>query len=292
MAANQSFGYDNINRLTGFTPATASQDQSYTYDLNGNRTGITIGTTTYTDTIASTSNQLTGTNGPAPNRTNLYDADGNLTSDGTYSYGYSARGRMATSVSGSNTVSYLYNGLGQRTYKAGPATLVLGGANHYVYDEAGHLLGEYDNHAQLIQETVYLGDTPVGVMTPNGPVVVVDNTDTSSTIVVGTWTASSAVAGFLGIGLRGGLATYSYVNSQPLTRSDSKGLLPDHCGLVFQLFLNLEPWPIPVFQSALCVYYCGPDRCPEDPDYFYSFENIQPIGQPLCPSTIPNPFAS
>ncbi|GAB7126060.1 hypothetical protein JCM19000A_05670 [Silvimonas sp. JCM 19000] len=30
-----------------------------------------------------------------------------------------------------------------------------------VYDEAGHILGEYDGTGKMVQETVYLGDWPV-----------------------------------------------------------------------------------------------------------------------------------
>jgi hypothetical protein len=35
-----------------------------------------------------------------------------------------------------------------------------------VYDEGGHLLGEYDGSGALIQETIWLGDTPVATLRP------------------------------------------------------------------------------------------------------------------------------
>ena len=38
----------------------------------------------------------------------------------------------------------------------------------YVYDEAGHLLGEYDGTGALVEETVWLGDIPVATLRPNG----------------------------------------------------------------------------------------------------------------------------
>src|ERR1700737_4194246 len=38
----------------------------------------------------------------------------------------------------------------------------------YAYDEAGHLLGEYGAAGTLIQETVWLGDTPVATLRPSG----------------------------------------------------------------------------------------------------------------------------
>src|SRR5215469_6788753 len=43
----------------------------------------------------------------------------------------------------------------------------------YVYDQAGHLLGEYSGTGTLIQETVWLGDIPVATLRPNGASVAV-----------------------------------------------------------------------------------------------------------------------
>lgn len=40
------------------------------------------------------------------------------------------------------------------------------GAAYFVYDEAGHLIGEYDGTGAVIQETVWLDDLPVGVLKP------------------------------------------------------------------------------------------------------------------------------
>jgi RHS repeat-associated protein len=60
------------------------------------------------------------------------------------------------------------------------------------------LLGEYDTNAQVLQETIYLGDTPVAIVTKEGPAIVVDNTTAGETTTVGTWTASTSIAGYLG----------------------------------------------------------------------------------------------
>jgi RHS repeat-associated protein len=43
-----------------------------------------------------------------------------------------------------------------------------GSSRYFAYDEAGHLVGEYDNSGNLIQETVWFGDTPVAALRPNG----------------------------------------------------------------------------------------------------------------------------
>jgi RHS repeat-associated protein len=39
-----------------------------------------------------------------------------------------------------------------------------------VYDEAGHLLGEYDSSGALLQETIWLGDIPIATLRPGTPV--------------------------------------------------------------------------------------------------------------------------
>jgi RHS repeat-associated protein len=61
------------------------------------------------------------------------------------------------------TTSYELNALGQRVKKT-----TSGSSMYFVYDEAGHLVGEYNNAGTLIQETVWFGDTPVATLRPNG----------------------------------------------------------------------------------------------------------------------------
>jgi RHS repeat-associated protein len=160
---NHSFTYDDLNRLTGWTQNTTTQ--AYTYDDTGNRTSNTIGATSYAYTIAATSNRLSSTTGPAPIQTNTYDAAGNLTSNGTATLTYSDRGRLQTAKVGTNTTTYTLNGLEQRVNKTGPTAVVPSGQSVYVYDEQGQTLGEYDANLIARYETVYLGTTPVAVLT-------------------------------------------------------------------------------------------------------------------------------
>ncbi|MEA3197013.1 MAG: hypothetical protein QOF32_1065, partial [Gammaproteobacteria bacterium] len=49
---------------------------------------------------------------------------------------------------------YIYNALGQLVEKSGS-----GGTTVLMYDEAGHLVGEYTGSGALIQETIWMGDT-------------------------------------------------------------------------------------------------------------------------------------
>lgn len=92
-------------------------------------------------------------------RTYVYDAAGNTEAYGSYLFTYNNRGRMMAT----NAVSYLYNGLGQMVEKSGS-----GSTTTLMYDESGHLMGEYDGGGNLIEETVWLGDVPVATLQPNG----------------------------------------------------------------------------------------------------------------------------
>jgi RHS repeat-associated protein len=169
---DHSFGYDNLDRLTSWTQNTTSH--GYSYDATGNRTQFSIGGTTYANAIQASSNKLDSAqynSGTATaTRSFTYDAAGNataLTSTGNeaLTLTISDRGRLkstAKTVAGTaKTISYFYNALEQRVRKSGPSDQVATGNQYYVYDEAGHLLGEYDNTLKVVQETIYLNDTPV-----------------------------------------------------------------------------------------------------------------------------------
>jgi|GEM_PF-1249798 len=164
-ASDQGFGYDNLNRLVSAT--LGSTTTQYSYDATGNRSTKVIGATTYTNTIAATSNKLTQTQDVGGTATIQHDAAGNITSDGTNTFTYSDRGRMATMTNAGGTVTYSYNALEMRVGKTGPTALVPTGAAYYVYDEEGKLLGEYDANGVPLYETIYLG-VPVGVIKQTG----------------------------------------------------------------------------------------------------------------------------
>ena len=160
-ALDQSFEYDDLDRLISFTGNGTTH--AYSYDANGNRTSLSIGGTSYTNTIATDSNRLLGTTGPVPAKTNTYDSAGNLASDATVTYVYTARGRMSSATIGTAKTSYLYNGLGQRVRQVTGTTVNPAGL--LVYDEAGHIIGEYNSSTgKAGKEFIYLGDTPVGVL--------------------------------------------------------------------------------------------------------------------------------
>ncbi|HZF30250.1 MAG TPA: RHS repeat-associated core domain-containing protein, partial [Gammaproteobacteria bacterium] len=143
---------------------------AYTYFSDGNiksrsddfTASIPTPTGTTTFTLASTSNRLTAASGLLT-RSYSYDAAGNTTSDGARSFTYDDSGRMETSTSDGVTTTYAYNGLGERVMKTNAT-----GTKYFAYDEVGHLLGEYDEDGELIQETVWFEDMPVATLRPNG----------------------------------------------------------------------------------------------------------------------------
>jgi RHS repeat-associated protein len=156
-ALTWSYGYDLLDALT--SASTTAVSYGWTYDSNGNRLTQT-GTYAVTFTVNSTNNQVTAASGAVVG-TYGYDAAGNLQSDGTNTYAFNDRGRMK-STSGAST-NYLYSALGQMIEKSGSsATTIL------MYDEAGHILGEYSSSGALLEETIWLGDIPVATLQPNG----------------------------------------------------------------------------------------------------------------------------
>ncbi len=179
-AGLSTYSYDDASRLIGITDTTAAENSwvfdydvldrlisagktgtsiAYTYDENGNRL-TQSGSSSSTYNVAPASNRLKSVVG-ALTRTYGYDASGHVTSTGSRTFAYYNNGRMKSETTGSTTVSYTYNALGQRIKKTGTARL-------FYYDEAGHLIGEYDGSGNLVQETIWLGDTPVATLRPNG----------------------------------------------------------------------------------------------------------------------------
>ncbi|HEX7986075.1 MAG TPA: RHS repeat-associated core domain-containing protein, partial [Duganella sp.] len=131
-----------------------------------NRTQLAYGGQTFFNTISPASNQLLKTSGPAASKINVYDAAGNLTSDGTITYIYNTRGRLQAAQSGSVTGTYRHNGLGQRALKIvkiGSSAKSLNETTQFVYDELGQLMGEYDSSGTPIEEIIYLGNISIAI---------------------------------------------------------------------------------------------------------------------------------
>jgi RHS repeat-associated protein len=117
-----SYGYDNANRLLTInhvkTPTTI-EALTYQYDTSSNRISLNRANATASPIPAAVSsnsydaaNEQTQFNGV----TQTFDANGNLTNDGTNTYTWDARNRL-TGISGGVTASFVYDGLGRRKSK-------------------------------------------------------------------------------------------------------------------------------------------------------------------------------
>ena len=162
---NQRHDYDPLDRLTGSQRGESALSRiDYSYDLSGNRTGkIKDNASQYSYSTDPNSNRLQSQGG-AQTVNYSYDPAGNLTGDGRFTHSYNAAGRRiaTTDTATGQTVNYGYDAFGQRVSKTNG-----GNTSQYVYDEQGHLIGEYDTTGQLVQEIIWLGDLPVAVLKPS-----------------------------------------------------------------------------------------------------------------------------
>ncbi|TLY91260.1 MAG: RHS repeat protein [Gammaproteobacteria bacterium] len=154
-AFSWTYGYDALDRLS--SASATGQSQSFTYDATGNRL-TQGGTLSSTYTVSAGSNRLSSVTG-APTRIYAYDVAGNATGDGARSFTYNNAGRMTSLTNGAVITSYAFNALGERVKKSSPLS-----TTYFVYDEAGHLIGEYNAAGNIVEETVWMGDIPVATL--------------------------------------------------------------------------------------------------------------------------------
>jgi RHS repeat-associated protein len=165
-SANQwAYSYDKLDRLktaanSATAGATANSNLAWTFDATGNRLSEARGTPAISTTYAidSVSNKLTQVG--AVNRS--YDSVGNTVAVGTDQSVYSSRNRLVRATKAGITAEYGYNAFGERVRKTVGAT-----TSQFVYDDNGHVLGEYDAAGSLVSEYVWLADVPVAVIRPS-----------------------------------------------------------------------------------------------------------------------------
>ena len=196
-----TYNYDNVDRLT--SQVNASSNTGYQYDLNGNRTSLIVGANSYPYSIATTSNRLNSEAGPTA-RTYTYNTDGSISGNGqdTYTYYNSGRLKQVTRAA-ANIYALRYNGLGQFVHKTN-------NNQYYLYDHSQHLVGEYDSNGNNLQETIWLGDTPVLTLRASAQDRTADNNSTVATnlaTLTGTWTAATTLKGYYGANYHSHAAT-------------------------------------------------------------------------------------
>jgi RHS repeat-associated protein len=88
-----------------------------------------------------------------------YDANGNLTFDGTFTYGYDAENRLISASCAGNTAAYAYDAQGRRKSKT-----VNGATTIFMQDPQGRALLDYDGTSGTIQNWYAFGSGPNDVL--------------------------------------------------------------------------------------------------------------------------------
>ena len=188
--------YDGLNRLTGVNNVVSNNPVwTYTYDGTGNRTSKQqAGNTAVAYTYDPASHHLLDV-GVTPRQ---YDPVGNTLSINSPALSFVSddTGRMNT-VKTNSVVAKLYqfNARGERVRKTHPG--FTSEIQTTVYDETGHVLGDFDNANNIIREYIWLDNKPVGVLigaTPTLAYVEPDHlgsprvaVDATSNLAVWTW---------------------------------------------------------------------------------------------------------
>jgi len=263
-AVTISYGFDAASRVTGITYTLGNTTLGtlvYTYDKDGQRIsmGSSLGQTSLPPAVASASynadNQLTNWSGT----TISSDANGNITNDGTNTYGWNARNQLNSVNAGSLQydpfgrrtsnllgTKFLYDGQGvvQELSGATPTANVLSGgldevftrtdstgARYFLRDALGSTLALTDSSGAV--QTQYAFD-PFGNTTASG--FASSNTmqytgrenDSSGLYYDRARYYSPRLHRFISedpIGVSGGLNLFAYVSDSPTNFTDPLGLL-------------------------------------------------------------------
>ena len=153
--------YDILNRPTGVSwdpapaaappPTASSVTFGHSYNKANQRSGQTVTDNTWLNYPAATPSTVSYT-ADALNRytavgavSPTYDANGNLTSDGTYTFGYDSENRLISASGAGNTASYAFDAQGRRKTKT-----VNGVTTVYVTDAGNREVLEYDGASGAI----------------------------------------------------------------------------------------------------------------------------------------------
>jgi len=154
--ADQSFDYDSLYRLIDASGIYGSI--GYGYDSTGNRQTRTTAVESDLYSYVAGSNRLDGIIGSNP-AIYTYDAHGNMTGNGVFTFTYDHANRLAGVWDGEVLVAeYGYDGLDRRVKKTVGEV-----STFYHYDPAGKLIAETDESGAPLRDYLYLGDEPVAV---------------------------------------------------------------------------------------------------------------------------------
>jgi RHS repeat-associated protein len=158
---SQTYGYDELMRLTSVT--SGSGNEGFTYDANGNRLTHTTAQGAAALTYTAGKNRLaTWSRAGSATRSYDYDAAGNTTSLLGKTYTYDPFNRLSKVSGGGITATYEVNALGERTYKNSNGT-----ESFYVYGPDHTLLGDYTRYSTGWNDIVRVSGEPVAVTRNN-----------------------------------------------------------------------------------------------------------------------------
>ncbi|ATY32549.1 RHS repeat domain-containing protein [Sphingomonas psychrotolerans] len=171
-----TFGYDDVSRMQSYTHAFASGGYnvatSFTFNPDDEVVTRTRDNTTYTfnayvgvdrSYVVNGLNQYSSA-GPA---SFAYDANGNLTSDGTLSFGYDIENRL---ISVSNGASLTYDPLGRLSQTSGTPV----GTTQFLYD-GDALAMEFDGSGNILKRYIHSDGDDDPLVQYSGPTVSAPN---------------------------------------------------------------------------------------------------------------------
>ena len=207
---NQTFGYDNLNRLTSFNGAWCPGycTGSFTYDSTGNRTSKRVGSSNTSYTYNSSTNRLTATSGEEVFGFS-YNLDGDATSMAIagvpYDLQYDDLHNLTNyNLNGNPIAQFSYDGEGMRVTKTSAGKTIV-----YHYDKEGRVLSETNRNGNLLADYVYLNGKVCAKIVPT----TVPGAPTDVTATPGN---AQAAVSFSPPASNGGSAVTSYtVTSNP-----------------------------------------------------------------------------
>ena len=170
-----NYSYDNVDRLTSesrTTGTTETYNIGYTYDKNGNRTGLAA-TGQHMQPAASVSYTYVGNKlasftkaGVAQSFSHTANSELNY---GSYLPTYDNGGRRKVDAISISTDYYYmnYNHKNERSFRDKVISGTVITMTQYIYDESSHLISEYDKNGVLV-EYVWLGDKPIAAIYGSG----------------------------------------------------------------------------------------------------------------------------
>ncbi|WP_434149579.1 RHS repeat-associated core domain-containing protein [Methylocaldum gracile subsp. desertum] len=177
LAAGQTYGYDELHRLTAATGPFGTL--AYGYDATGNRQSESRNGQTTAYHYLPTDQRLQSLSGSV-NQSFAYDATGNTVDNGPFDFAYGGDLRLRHVTQGGHSVAdyhYWHYATGQRTAK-----IVNGRVTHFDYAPWGPLLSESvgdvvsssypyaDMTTLAYTDYVYLDDLPLAQIDPSGAV--------------------------------------------------------------------------------------------------------------------------